>query len=119
MKNHRQYGVIGACLCAALLAGCSAGKGVFPALPISHAAPRSQAKHHAIPFISREFVYVANGGSDNISVYRVRSGGALKEVASSPFAAGTGPGSVGIDLSGKSAYVSNQNYPSPTGTISA
>lgn len=96
MKHHGSS-VIGACLCVALFAGCSADKSVYPALQTAHALSHSPAQHRAIPFISREFVYVANGGSGNVSAYSVRSGGALKEVAGSPFAAGTGPGSVGVD----------------------
>ena len=73
--------------------------------------PRQQAQHFAIPSISREFVYVANQGGANVSGFRVRSGGALTEIAGSPFPAGNGSAGVGIDQSGDSAYVSNQNYP--------
>jgi 6-phosphogluconolactonase len=100
------------------MAGCSANKNVYPALPASHAAPRPQARHFAMRTISREFVYVANQGSNNVSAYRVRSG-ALEQVPGSPFPAGNGSGSVGIDQSGGFAYVTDQNYPSQNGMISA
>ena len=108
------YSVIGVCVCTALLAGCSANKSVYPAIPASPALPHSRAQLNASQFISREFVYVTNQGSGTVSAYAVRSGGALKEVAGSPFAAGHGSGGIGIDQPGKSVYVSNQNYPSPT-----
>src|SRR5260221_14281024 len=44
-----------------------------------------------------KFAYVANGGSNNVSGYRIdRSTGALDPVPGSPFAAGSGPISVAI-----------------------
>ena len=88
-------------------------------MPTSRDVHHAQLRPQSLPSISREFVYVANAGSNDVSVFAVHSGGALKEVAGSPFAAGTEPTSVGIDRSGNFAYVSNQNYPSPTGSISA
>ena len=113
------YSVIGAIVCTALLAGCSANKGTVPSLPTSHAPPHSGSQREVTPSLSREFVFVANAGSDDVSVFRVGSGGSLTEVQGSPFAAGSQPTDVGIEPSGKFAYVSNSNYPSPTGTISA
>jgi DNA-binding beta-propeller fold protein YncE len=106
------YSVVSSCVCAALLAGCSANNNVYPAIPASPTLAHSRAQ--VSKNISREFVYVANQGSGNVSAYAVRSGGALEEVAGSPFAAGNGSGGIGIDQPGKSVYVSNQNYPSPT-----
>lgn len=38
-----------------------------------------------------KFTYITNEGSNNISVYAVAAGGALRKVKGSPFAAGTGP----------------------------
>lgn len=111
--------VISIFILAVLLSACGGNKAVYPATTTSHPAPYSQAQRNAIPFIRREFVYVANQGSDNVSAYKVGRGGALTLVPGSPFAAGTQPGSVGVDQSGTFAYVSNQNYPSSTGTISA
>jgi 6-phosphogluconolactonase len=113
------YSVMGVCLCAALLAACGASEVVYPAVTTSHAAPLSQAQRHANPFIRNEFVYVANGGSSNISAYKVGRGGALTPVAGSPFAVGIPPTTVAVDESGKFAYASSPNYPNPTGTISA
>jgi 6-phosphogluconolactonase (cycloisomerase 2 family) len=57
------------------------------------------------------FAYVANGdsgGSNNVSAYTINAvTGALSPVADSPFAAGRGPRSITVDLSGKFVYVAN------------
>jgi len=67
-----------------------------------------------------EFVYVTNGGSDNVSAYTIdATSGALTAVAGSPFGAGNGPNAVAVDASGMFAYVANQNYPAASGTVSA
>src|SRR5579859_3260329 len=107
MKPH--YRLIGVCFCAVLLAACATNKAVYPAVTTSHGPTGSLTALHVNPFISREFVLVANQGSGNVSVYKVGHGGALTQVAGSPFVAGNGSGSVGVDQSGRFAYVSDQN----------
>lgn len=73
--------------------------------------------------LASQFVYVANGSSNDVSVYSINSTtGALIPVICNPgvgvtcsasiaanFAAGTNPGSVSVSPSGKFAYVANQN----------
>jgi 6-phosphogluconolactonase len=62
------------------------------------------------------FVYVANGGSNNISAYAVNAAsGALTAISGSPFPAGNVPYSIAVDPSGKFAYVANQS----NGNVSA
>jgi DNA-binding beta-propeller fold protein YncE len=62
------------------------------------------------------FVYVANGGSNNISAYAINAAsGALTAISGSPFPAGTLPYSMTVDPSGKFAYVANQG----NGNVSA
>jgi uncharacterized repeat protein (TIGR01451 family) len=57
---------------------------------------------------AQSFVYVANGGSNNVSAYTiVPISGWLAAVSGSPFAAGSGPVSVTADPAGKFAYVAN------------
>jgi 6-phosphogluconolactonase len=80
---------------------------VWPALAITFAL--LEAPLHA------EFAYVANIGSKNngsnrnVSGYTIDSTtGALTPITGSPFAAGTNPGSVAVDPSGKFAYVANE-----------
>jgi 6-phosphogluconolactonase len=64
---------------------------------------------HAFGNKEPKFAYVANGGSNNVSVYTIDSTtGALTPVGS-PVAAGLVPASVAVDPSGKFAYVANQN----------
>jgi 6-phosphogluconolactonase (cycloisomerase 2 family) len=54
------------------------------------------------------FAYVANGLSNNVSVYAINpASGALAAIPGSPFAAGTYPYSVAVDPTGKFAYVAN------------
>ena len=54
------------------------------------------------------FAYVANSGDNTVSAYTINgTTGALTQIASSPFAAGTQPNSVTVDPSGKFAYVAN------------
>jgi DNA-binding beta-propeller fold protein YncE len=58
------------------------------------------------------FVYVANDGSNNVSVYTITAGtGALTAVAGSPFADGTNssPTAVTVDATGNFVYVANGN----------
>ena len=52
-----------------------------------------------------KFLYVANGGSDNVSAYAIGANGALTEVAGSPYPTGRGALSVVADPSGKFVYV--------------
>jgi 6-phosphogluconolactonase (cycloisomerase 2 family) len=54
-----------------------------------------------------EFLYVANAGSNNVSVYRISPNGALTSVPGSPFTAGNSPRSVAVDLFGRFVYVAN------------
>ena len=51
------------------------------------------------------FLYVANGGSNNVSAYAIGANGALTEVAGSPYPTGRGALSVVADPSGKFVYV--------------
>jgi 6-phosphogluconolactonase (cycloisomerase 2 family) len=60
-------------------------------------------------------VYVANAGSTSVSGYTVDSGGSLKNVPSSPFAAGTNPTEVTVDPTSKFVYVTNYS----SGNVSA
>ena len=84
---------------------------------------------------SGRFAYVANScvsGNDcsvgSVSAYTINSSsGALRAVAGSPFAAGSGPDSVTVDPSGRFAYVANSgdntvsayDINSSTGALSA
>src|SRR5207244_1371960 len=55
-----------------------------------------------------QFVYVANGGSNDVSVYAVDAAtGALKPAPGSPFTAGVAPAGVAVDRASKFAYVAN------------
>lgn len=55
-----------------------------------------------------KFLYVANQGSNNLSAFSFDgSTGVLTPVAGSPFAAGTGPDSVRVDVTGEFIYVAN------------
>jgi DNA-binding beta-propeller fold protein YncE len=53
------------------------------------------------------FLYVANEGSNNISVYALGADGSLSALPSSPFAAGDGPSAVAVDPTGSFLYVAN------------
>jgi 6-phosphogluconolactonase (cycloisomerase 2 family) len=54
-----------------------------------------------------KFVFVANAGSNDISVYVADSAGALSPVSNSPFRAGLTPAALAVDPSGKFLYVIN------------
>ena len=55
-----------------------------------------------------EFLYTANGGSNNVSAYSINTTtGALTEVTGSPFASGVGPGPVTINSNGTFLYTGN------------
>ena len=57
-----------------------------------------------------QFAYVANSFDTSVSAYTVHtSTGALVPLGGSPFAAGSRPSSVAVDLIGKFAYVANSN----------
>jgi len=106
----------GACVSAALLSACSSS-GLSESTPapgstvISHARGAGSGGH--------EFLYVANQSSNNVSGYEIKpSNGALTPLKDSPFKAGSQPSGLGVDPAGKFAYVSNQNYPNYTGTVS-
>lgn len=53
----------------------------------------------------RQFAFVANQNSNNVSIYTVNSSGALSSVGT--VAAGTGPDSLIVDLNSSSLYVAN------------
>jgi 6-phosphogluconolactonase len=72
-----------------------------------------------LSFPQPQFVIVANGASDNVSVFAIDDGtGALTQVPGSPFPGGAEPVAVAIDPKGKFAYVVNQSYPSSQGNVS-
>jgi 6-phosphogluconolactonase (cycloisomerase 2 family) len=54
-----------------------------------------------------ELTLVANQSSNNLSVYQIRSNGALRPVPGSPFAAGGAPNSIAVVASGRFAYVAD------------
>src|ERR1700728_4172446 len=55
------------------------------------------------------FLYVVNGGSNNISAYTIdTTSGALTTIAGSPFSAGNNPDSINVDPTGKFAFVTNR-----------
>ncbi len=55
------------------------------------------------------FVYVTNGGSNNVSAYAVdATSGALTATSGSPFHAGNLPVAVAVDPTGSYVYVANQ-----------
>jgi YVTN family beta-propeller protein len=57
---------------------------------------------------SGKFAYVANFGSNDVSMYSIDTAtGALQSIGSGTVAAGLGPMSIAIDPSGKFAYVAN------------
>src|SRR6476620_8093089 len=71
---------------------------IAPAAPLRAQTPDTPA----------EFAYVANTGSNSVSVYHVDSAtGVLSQVVGSPFPAGSVPNSIAIDPLGRFAYVAN------------
>ena len=57
---------------------------------------------------SGHFLYVANNGSNNVSVFAIdQATGALTQIAGSPFAAGEAPLAIEIDDAGRLMYVPN------------
>jgi DNA-binding beta-propeller fold protein YncE len=52
-------------------------------------------------------LFVANHGSDNVSVFAIGSDGSLSVVQGSPFATGTGPIFLAVDVSGNHLYVAD------------
>lgn len=54
---------------------------------------------------SGKFIYSANSGSNNVTAWRIGSGGALTSVGTSP--AGASPQAVAVDPSGRFAYSAN------------
>ena len=61
-------------------------------------------------FNYKNFAYVANGTSNNVSAYSINATtGALTQVTGSPFPAGSTPSSVTVNPAGTFAYVTNQN----------
>jgi len=88
-----------------------------PATPVAAGtAPKFVAVGHA------GVIYVANFGSNDISAYEI--GGFVTpnpaiQIFGSPFATGLHPFSIGIDPSGKFAYVMNVGDPTHFGSLSA
>jgi 6-phosphogluconolactonase len=65
---------------------------------------------------SDEFLYIANNGSDSLSIFHVNVGsGALAAIIGSPFPTGHGPSAVAVDPRSKFIYVTNQNSNSISG----
>jgi DNA-binding beta-propeller fold protein YncE len=62
-----------------------------------------------------KFIYVPNVGSANVSVYTIKSNGALIPVKGSPFAAGSGACYGAVDPSDKFVYVGNSAASSISG----
>ena len=52
-------------------------------------------------------MYVVNVLSNNVSGYAIADNGTLKPVPGSPFPAGSGPGWITIDPTGRFVYVAN------------
>ncbi|MBI3663353.1 MAG: beta-propeller fold lactonase family protein [Acidobacteria bacterium] len=70
----------------------------------------------AITIAFGRFLYVANGGSNNISAYAIDSAtGALTPLAGSPFSAGTSPVTIRADSGGTFLYVANAGSNDITG----
>ena len=95
---------------AANVAGPNSG-GTPPATAALVPVPGSPFAAAAYPFSvavdpTGKFVYVANAGNDNVSVYSLGSNGALTE-SGFPFAAGSAPFSETVDPTGKFVYVAN------------
>ena len=58
---------------------------------------------------SGRFAYVANLGSNNVSAFTIdERSGRLSPVSGSPFAAGTFPSAIAVDVLGKFVYVTNE-----------
>lgn len=68
---------------------------------------------------TQRYIYVANQGSDNISVYLVTNIGGLSQVGGSPFAAPLGVTSITIDPSGRFLYAAGNNNQIRTYAIDA
>lgn len=112
---------VAAGFCAVFLATCGGSNGFSSSTPTSGVAPDLQARFaRSLPReVRHEFVYVTNGGSDNVSAYSVdQLNGALIKVHGSPFLAGQSPVAVAVDSASKFAYVVNQHYPHRYGNIS-
>jgi 6-phosphogluconolactonase (cycloisomerase 2 family) len=62
-----------------------------------------------------KFIDVPNYGSANVSVYTMKSDGALTQVKGSPFAAGSGACYGAVDPSDKFVYVGNSGAASISG----
>jgi 6-phosphogluconolactonase (cycloisomerase 2 family) len=61
-------------------------------------------------FVAARFAYVANSGSNDVSMYTINATtGALAPIAPGTIAAGMGPVSVAVDPSGRFVYVANAN----------
>ncbi|HEU5452693.1 MAG TPA: beta-propeller fold lactonase family protein, partial [Terriglobales bacterium] len=54
-----------------------------------------------------KFLFAANSGSNNVSVFNIGSGGALSAASGSPFAVGANPSCVAIDNGGSFVFVAN------------
>jgi 6-phosphogluconolactonase len=107
--------VVGACISAALLSACGGNS-----LSSSTPAPAITAISHVRDAAGggKEFLYVANQSTNNVSGYKINPlNGALTNLSGSPFSAGSQPSGLAVDPAGKFAYVSNQNYPNYSGTV--
>ena len=117
MHGKSEVGWVPALFFLATLVACGGGGG-SGGDPSAATPPASRA---GTPTVGNGagFVYVANSGSNNVSVYSIDSNGILSEIAGSPFAAGVGPTSIAIDPAGKFAYVANGGSADFTDTVSA
>ena len=82
-----------------------------PATIAAQPGPSSLAMSHGASPVAAvpEYAYVANLSSNNVSQYKIGSDGSLALMATPTVAAGTAPGLVTVDPSGKYAYATNQN----------
>jgi 6-phosphogluconolactonase (cycloisomerase 2 family) len=102
-----------------MLAGCGALRQAQDDLqpPIGASGPMPQI---GTPKVAVEYAYVPNDYSGNVSAYSIDvKSGALTPVQGSPFEAGSGPGGVAVDPTGKFAYVTDTYYDSGSGSVSA
>jgi 6-phosphogluconolactonase (cycloisomerase 2 family) len=82
---------------------------VFPRTPV---APTASQPQFLLMDPTGAFLYVANSGSNNISVFSVDSGsGALTQLANSPFSIGLTPINMQLTPSGSFLYVSAASLP--------
>jgi DNA-binding beta-propeller fold protein YncE len=80
---------------------CSVGNG-------SGTSTGANVTNVTVTCISKQFAYVANQASNNVSAYTINAATGELTAIGSPVAAGTNPYSIAIDPRSKFAYVANQ-----------